>query len=248
MPQFFIDRKFCTGGEIEIRGGDARHISQVLRLRAGDWILLSDGGGRSFRAIIRSVSSQSVRAEIEEEIRRPEAKSPPALALAIIKGDRFEWALEKAVELGTRRIIPFCSARTVPQYAAAAGARKAERWQKIAVAAAKQSGLPFRPQVDEPRSFADLLKLSKKFNRAVLLYEGEKRTSIADLGEKGCRSSEDIIIIGPEGGFTDDEVGLATAAGAIAVSLGAQILRVETAAIAAIAIWQYELGNMNTGS
>ena len=248
MPQFFIDIPIEPGSEVEIRGAEARHISQVLRLAQGDWINLSDGGGRSCRAEILSSKPGSVRARIISEIVRPEGSPPPALALAIIKGERFEWALQKAVELGIRRIIPFSCARTVPQYADGAENRKLTRWGKIADGAAKQSGLPFHPQVDAPLAFDALCEGFGGFAHAILLYEGERREDVRGWWRaSGDRKNEapDLIIVGPEGGFTADEVAQAEKLGAVCLSLGAQILRVETAAVAAAAIWQMMLGNMD---
>lgn len=242
MPQFFIDKKFSKGSEVEIRGGDARHIAQVLRLKSGDWIVLSDGDGNSFRAVIKESSPTGVIAAVESKLTRHDGKIPPTLALALIKADRFEWAIEKAVELGSSRIVPFKSARTVPQYAAGASARKIERWQKIALAAAKQSGLPFRPVVEDSREFAEIVRTAKN---PVLFFEGEEKNDIRSLWNLRSAAQSDTLIIGPEGGFTGEEVALAKKSGAVTASLGTQILRVETAAIAALAIWQYELGNMD---
>lgn len=242
MPQFFIDKTFRIGDNIEIRGSDARHISQVLRLKTGDWIILSDGDGNSFRAIIEKSSPSNVTARIQDKIARREGKMPPALALALIKADRFEWAIEKAVELGCRRIVPFKSARTVPQYTVGANAGKIERWQKIALAAAKQSGLPFRPVIETPLEFSQLMEHA---NRAVLFYEGEEKNDIRSLWNSRYAAEVNTLIIGPEGGFTGEEILLARQSGVETASLGTQILRVETAAIAALTIWQYELGNMD---
>lgn len=244
MPQFFIDKQFAKNSEIEIRGGDARHISSVLRLKAGDWIVLSDGEGRSYRAKILDSSLRRVKVIIGEEISRRELSQPPVLALALIKPGRFEWAIEKAVELGCLRIVPFKSARTIPQFADNVNARRLARWQKIALAAAKQSGLPFVPEIETPRDFSGLFNSPGEFRRTILFYEGEDKTDILSLWRAKPAEGRDLLIIGPEGGFTDSEVVIAKKNGATTASLGAQILRVETAAIAALAIWQYEEGNM----
>lgn len=253
MPQFFIDKSFSPGGEVEIRGQDARHISQVMRLKTNDWLVLSDGNGRSFRAEILTSSPRRVRAVITEEISRHAGTQAPRLALAVIKVDRFEWAIQKSVELGCRHIIPFTSQRTVPQYAGT-GLKKRARWQKIAIEAAKQSGLPFRPKVEELQKFCEIVKDSKDFARTILFYEGERETCVRSLFREKFPSpspprgeEEDLLIIGPEGGFTDEEVHLARQYGIITCSLGQQILRVETAAISALTIWQYEAGDMDVG-
>lgn len=246
MPQFFIDDAFDEGSEIDIRGADARHISQVLRLVPGDWIVLSDGRGRSFRATIREAKPSLVRAAVGEEIVRRDARPPPVLALAIVRRGRFEWALQKAVELGCRRIIPFRSKRTSIRIDNIT--KKVARWRQIAIEAAKQSGLPFRPAVDEPVEFSALCEAASSFGRSILFYEGETESNLKSLWKGGSEGNgAALLIIGPEGGFTDDEVALARRAGAVTIGLGPQILRAETAAIAALSIWQYELGNMCMG-
>lgn len=250
MPQFFIDRKLSPESEIEIRGADAKHISQVLRLAAGDWIMLSDGGGKTFRATILASAPRSVTARIDGEAPRCESMPSPSLALALIKGDRFEWALQKCVELGCRRVIPFSSSRTVPQYRAEAGGRRLERWRRIAHEAAKQSGLPFRPEVDAPATFEELFTKGGGFGRTILFYEGETANDIRSWWGNAPKTDDrggDLLVIGPEGGFCADEISLAAKADAVTLGLGPQILRVETAAVAALCLWQYELGNMRCG-
>jgi 16S rRNA (uracil1498-N3)-methyltransferase len=273
MPQFFVDQSFEVGCETKIVGGDAHHIIHVLRLQIGDWLVLSDGKGRSFRAEISSVRPKEVRALIIEEIKRRMAAPPPVLAFAIIKHDRSELIIQKAVELGCTNIIPFSSQRTIPKYQTIE--KKLKRWQEIAIEAAKQSGLPFMPQIATPVDFNELCDLIPKYEKTILFWEGEDRKDMRSInipllckegsGEvdrdlphltsprhktggqayKGeeCRI---LLIIGPEGGFDTIEVEKAKSQGAITVSLGQQILRVETAAIAALAVVQYELGNLST--
>ncbi len=244
MPQFFIDRKLSEGTDVEIRGTDAHHIVRVLRLSAGDWLILSDGAGSSFRSTITDVGPRSVKARIEEKLARRAGPTPPTLAIASIRSERLEWAVQKCVELGCRRIIPFGSARTVRR------GSKTERLRRIALEAAKQSGLPAVPEIDSPIEFGELCAMLNEFSPSILLYEGERERDLKDI-LKECASSKGeppskspLIIMGPEGGFTSDEVEAARAGGALTASIGCQILRVETAAVAAMAICQYELGNM----
>lgn len=248
MPQFFIDAAMAPGKQVQIRGADARHILKSLRLRQGDWIVLSDGSGRSFRAEIAAAGTASLTATIEAELPRREGAPAPTLAIALIHRERFEWALQKAVELGCRRILPFGSARSEPLEGAS---ERVERWSRIATEAAKQSGLPFLPKVEEPIALAELCEGLARYAPRLLLYEGECRQGLRAVAaalrcpEDPSEHGEALVIIGPEGGFTDAEVALARASGALTVSLGRQILRVETAAVTAIAILQYELGNLD---
>jgi 16S rRNA (uracil1498-N3)-methyltransferase len=243
MPQFFVDQPLASDREIQIRGADARHIAQSLRLRAGDWIVLSDGAGRSYRATITSSAPNAVVATIGAELPPRRGVPPPALALAAIRGERFEWAIEKAVELGCRHLLPFHSARTVR--GKGDEARKLARWRTIALEAAKQSGLPFRPEIETAQDFDALCARFGDFSAAILFFEGEEKRELRETLRGQPPASEGLLIIGPEGGFTAEEVRRAAEAGAVTASLGPQILRVETAAVAALAICQYELGNMD---
>ena len=251
MPQFFIDRNLDEGMSVEIRGADAHHISDVLRLIPGDWLVLSDGQGNSFRSVITDAKARSVTVRIEGKANRPSGRTPPTLAIASIRSERLEWAVQKCVELGTRQIITYNSHRTVRTGAATNGGRKTKRLKRIALEAAKQSGLPLIPAVDGPIEFEELCAQLGLFDPAILLYEGECENDLRSIWEvhrkhlKGKPSKPPLIVIGPEGGFTQNEVETATEHGAITSSLGSQILRVETAAVAAMTICQYELGNMN---
>jgi len=243
MPQFFIDREIVPGSEIEIRGRDARHILQSLRLAPGDGLMISDGRGRSYRSMITDCGTATVRARIECEVVRPEGATPPALAIASIRSERLEWAAQKAVELGCRRIIVFNSARTVRRARGGQSSSKVARLGRIAQEAAKQSGAPFTPHVDGPVEFAGLLSELGTFEPKIILHEGRTESDMRGaIG--GARRGEGIIIVGPEGGFTEGEVKLATDAGCVSATLGSQILRVETAAVTALAIYQHEIGNL----
>lgn len=239
MPQFFIDKEISEGTEVEIRGADAKHIARALRLTEGDWLILSDREGESFRSTIIEAKPRLVRARIEERMTRRTGPTPPALAIASIRSERLKWAVQKCVELGCQRIIPFGSTRTVRK------GGKTERLQRIAMESAKQSGLPAVPRVETPIEFDRLCEILRDFSPAILLYEGEHERSLKEiLRGRPPAEGEPLIVVGPEGGFTSDEVETARACGALTASIGSQILRVETAAVAAITIFQYELGNM----
>lgn len=241
MPQFFIDQKFDVGSEVDLRGADAKHVVQVLRLTPGDWIVLSDGSGKSYEAEITDASPRSVTAKIKS-LRSQRKLSDLTLAIAITKHDKTEAVIQKTVELGIARIIPFHSERTVPKLVSDVTDKKLERWQKISMEAAKQSGLPFFPKVERPLPFDELVRTIPDFVTSILFWEGEKDRGIADYKDELSQEGKKLVVIGPEGGFSKDEVEKARAAGAVTASLGQQILRVETAAIAALAICQYESG------
>lgn len=246
MPQFFIDKKFDVGDDVQISGPDAHHISDVLRLSPGDWIILSDGEGLSFRAKIGESSPKMVTVKIEANISHSPMNPSPALALSLIKPERFEWAIEKAVELGCDRIMPMMTRRTAA-HLCNVGEKKLARWRQIALEAAKQSGLPFRPTIDGPLNFDKICDAAKGFDCAALFYEGEENSDIRKFWSAHRHDKRHLLLIGPEGGFSGEEIARAKDFGIATVSLGTQILRVETAAISALAIWQYELENLNAG-
>lgn len=242
MPHFFIDTVMEPREETIIRGRDAAHIAKVLRLDSGDWIVLSDGKGASYRASIIKASAREVVARIIERLPPRVGYTPPVLAHAVIKHDRTERIIQKAVELGIRELMPFHSQRTIPRFAAESGATRLDRWSRIAREAAQQSGLPWRPTVHRPQSFADLVSSTATFDDRILMWEGEQTTGISSIRDRLRIPNRKLVIIGPEGGFTEDEVGLARASSALIMSLGPQILRVETACLAALTVCQYELG------
>ena len=242
MPQFFIDTELDLGSEVEIRGSDAKHIATVLRLAAGDWLVIADGKGSSYRAEIVAASTHAVTARITGVYALRVNAQPPVLAQAIIKHDRNEWIIQKAVELGVREIVPFHSVRTIPRLGTGVTASKLKRWNRIALEAAKQSGLPFVPQVAEPVSFDGLIARVPSFATSILFWEGERERDLPSLKHRLSTRTSTLVIIGPEGGFTVEEVQSAILADVITASLGPQILRVETACLAALAICQYEAG------
>ncbi len=239
MPQFFVERVISIAERVEITGSDARHITASLRLGSGDEITLSRGDGRSFKAVIESASLSSVILRVTKERAIAAGNPPPVLALALAKRTRFEWAVQKVVELGCKRIIPFHSSRTVVKVDRSS---KVDRWRQIAIEAAKQSGLPFIPEIEKPIPFSTLTDTASSFDQSIIFHEGESTTNISEIKPKN--DSPTLLAIGPEGGFSNEEIENARSSGMEVAGLGDQILRVETAAIAVVTIWQYELGNM----
>ncbi|MFH1654502.1 MAG: RsmE family RNA methyltransferase [Pseudomonadota bacterium] len=246
MPQFFIGENISEGTEIILKGPEAHHIINVLRLKTGDWIALSDGKGRSYNSRIMDVRRKELTVTIEDERPTIDTSNLPTLAIAITKHDKLELIIQKAVELGTPKIVTFKSERTVPKFSQSATSKKLERWNSIALSAAIQSGLPLKPVVYPPIEFHHLCEQLGSYHSKFIFWEGETENTLDRAFTKD--TAKPLIIIGPEGGFAQDEVKMARSQGAISVSLGPQILRVETAAIAAITLCQYKLGNLNKGA
>ena len=237
MRRFFVDGELT--GTVTITGPDARHIGRVLRLGPGAEIMLADKAGRTGRAVITAVAATTVHAEVRELLAA--GHEPPVavrLAQGLPKGDKLEYIIQKAVELGAAAVVPLaCDNCTVRYDDAKRGSRQA-RWQKIAAEAAKQCGRDIVPAVAPVASLADTLAGADEDTAIIMLYEGAGGQPLGDI-LASCPVSSYLLLIGPEGGFSPAEVGLCRARGARVATLGPRILRTETAALAALAIVLY---------
>ncbi len=219
-----------SGDRAAVVGQNAAHLARVLRARAGQEFDISTGE-RVRRGRIVRVSEARVEFELGADVEQA-AERDVALLLAIYKFDRMEWALEKAVELGATRIVPVLAQRTSP-HLAAAGSKRVERWRRIARSASQQARRAAVPEVTTPTSLKVAMAIPAD-TRIVLAESEQQRTLKEAVGN--AKQGSLALAIGPEGGWTDDELQQFTAAGWMAASLGQNILRAETAAIAALAI------------
>lgn len=244
MPKFFVEHENIGEDRIYIRGMDANHIARVLRARVGEKITVCDGAGCDYSCEIQKVIAEEVSLSIVEKIpceAEPDVKI--TLFMALPKSDKMDYVIQKAVELGVYEIVPFSAARCVVKLDDRAGVKKTDRWQKIAHAAAKQSGRGIIPKVSEPITFAQLLERAGEFEMPLLCYECEEGNSLKKtLGNKKFKKA--CVVVGPEGGFDRVEVEQAIARGFISVSLGKRILRCETAPGCAICAILYHTDNM----
>jgi 16S rRNA (uracil1498-N3)-methyltransferase len=212
-------------------GEHADHLSRVLRARVGEEFDIATGEIVR-RGRITSVTSARVEFELNEEISR--ASLPEIiLVLAIFKFDRMEWAIEKCTEMGVSRIVPVIAGRTDSHLAAAAG-KRAERWQRIARQASEQSRRAAPPEIAAPVKLSDALNLQAALR--IVLAESEERTLLRDVVKSQTAKDGIVLAVGPEGGWTADELQWFQQAGWTSASLGNTILRAETAAMAATAI------------
>jgi 16S rRNA (uracil1498-N3)-methyltransferase len=226
---------------IVLADDEAHHAVNVMRHKVGDIIVASDGKGMVYEAKIGRVSDSLVEAKILKERRmQNEPISSITVAQGIIKGSRMDYAVEKLTELGVRRIVPFISARSavVPEE----GGEKAARWRRIAIGAMKQSERSIAPEISEVTSFDKLLLLSKKHDLFLMGWEKEKRNKVLGIDLKNAKSV--LLLVGPEGGFTEEEVEGARSAGAVALSLGERKLRAETASVVLAALVLERLGDI----
>jgi 16S rRNA (uracil1498-N3)-methyltransferase len=216
-----------SGNRAALIGEHADHLVRVLRACVGqEFDVVADAAVRRGR-IVR-ISESRVEFELGEEVSAA-AVADLTLLLAIFKFDRFEWAVEKCTELGVKNIIPVIARRT-DAHLASASAKRVERWRRIAVQSAEQSRRTTPPEILDPIKLQQALRVPSKFR--IVLSEAEQQTRLADLFTDS-EHSDAILAIGPEGGWTEDELGLFASEGWISTSLGATILRAETAAIAA---------------
>lgn len=225
-----------SGDRASLTGEHADHLVRALRARVGQEFDIATGAVVR-RGRVASIEEGRVDFELMEEIAANTAVGV-TLLLAIFKFDRLEWAIEKCTELGVTRIIPVVARRTNTHLASAA-ARRAERWRRIALQAAEQSRRATPPEIAIPRKVKDGARLQAGLR--IVLAESEAQNQIRDVLATHPAESETILAIGPEGGWTDDELQIFQEAGWISASLGSTILRAETAAIVATAITMSEL-------
>jgi len=231
-PRFFVPD--LTGPQASLPAGECHHALNVLRLRAGDAVELFDGRGRSAEGRVVQVGRDGVVVDVER-VRPPARRAGPRihLAFAVPKGKRLDWLLEKAAELGAASLTPVVFHRSVAG-GEEMGEAKRRRWEGHCVAAAKQSGLAFLPELREPVALDGLLASSPTGLR--LLGDADDKAAPVARAVAGRRGDQPIILlVGPEGGLTDDERLAAAAAGFQPVRLGGTILRIETAAVALLA-------------
>ena len=224
---------------VTLSADEAKHLREVLRLKAGDDVQVFDGAGREFRAIVSQARRESAELEIEDEIGSPKPESPLqlTLAVALLKGDKFDFVVQKGTELGVNRFVPL-----VTRYAdirlrdASDAAKRVARWQRIALEAAKQCGRSMVPEVEIPSPFEALIREN---NTCLMFSEREGQALNTDLKTQSLTA-----IVGSEGGWSDEELDQARAAGVPIVTLGGRILRAETAAIATAVLLQHLYGDL----
>ncbi len=229
-PRFLADRPLAVAALASVSGAELHHLRDLVRLDAGARVILIDpAGGGEFAGRVRSVTRERATIEIDAPM-VARARVPIILAMALIRGPRMDFIVEKAVELGASEIWPIVAARSrMP----AIGAERLRRWNRLSAAAAKQSLAPAVPPVTMPRGFAELVAAPSPDATALICVPGA-RSMIAVLGE--ARPRRLILLCGPEGGFDEAELAAAERAGFIASGLGASRLRSETAALAALAV------------
>ena len=241
LTRVYVEAPVTAGKRVVVEGSAANHITRVLRLRSGDALTVFDGSGGEFGARIEEFRKDAVVVAVEEH--RPlDRESPLTLTLAqgISRGERMDWIIQKATELGTSKIVPLFTKRSMVRLDERQAERKIQHWRAIAVAACEQCGRNKVPELVTPIDFFDVLPAdSSGATRLLLSPTGDLR--IEDLQDTAKAIT---VLIGPEGGLEDVEQEAALAAGFKAVRLGPRVLRTETAAIAALTIIQHHFGDL----
>lgn len=242
MPRFFVAKEMIQAGAATIEGNNAFHIARSLRMAVGDEIYISDGEGKEYLARLTKIRDEECTADIIEERASSEPDMSITLYMAYPKGDKLETVIQKAVELGATRIVPFESSRCIKRPKADKVAKQGERLSKIAEEAAKQCGRAIVPEVALPLTYSAMLKDASTSELKLICYEKESDLSVkALLSDK--KPASIAIIVGCEGGFSPEEVEEAISAGCHSVTLGKRILRCETApsAVLSMILYQYEM-------
>ncbi len=243
MVRMFVEN-INEGEETAISGREFHHLTRVLRLKKYDNLSIFDGKGNAFKATIKSVTQKEAILKLVEPLK--ESKGSPIkiiLAQGIPKLNKMDYTIQKATELGVSGIMPVVTSRTVPDLKLDRAVKRTVRFKRIALEAAKQCGRCSIPVVSDIKTLKDLLSSENLPKLRLLLWEEEKEMSLKRILAK--ENSQDVIfLIGPEGGFSEEEVSMALEKKFIPVTLGKRVLRTETASLAFLSIIQYEWGDM----
>ena len=248
MYQFFVEPEQIdvAAKSVIIRGTDVNHIKNVLRMRPGEEVAVSNGiDGKEYRCGILALEEDCVRLELRF-IKEDGVELPAKIYLfqGLPKADKMELIIQKAVELGAFQIIPVAMKRCVVKLDEKKADSKIKRWQGIAEAAAKQSKRGVIPTVAPVMSYAQAVKMASEMDLKLVPYElAEGMPQTKQLIESARPGQQIAIFIGPEGGFEDDEIAMASEAGVKPVTLGKRILRTETAGLAVLSVLMFQMEN-----
>jgi 16S rRNA (uracil1498-N3)-methyltransferase len=231
-------------GSIILGKEHLRYVKSVLRMKKGDTLTLFDGTGWEYETVITRISADGIAADIVHKRCAPEESLRVTLIQSMPKANKMDFIVQKATELGAHRIIPFQSSRSVPRLSPEKAASRITRWQSIAVEAARQCGRADVPEISGMVSFEEAISLAGQDALKLIFWEEESKRGVKQaLRDPQHADVRNLtVIIGPEGGFTKEEVADASGKGFISVSLGKQVLKVETAVVTILSIIQYEKG------
>ena len=245
MARFFVPKENIHDNYGTIAGEELDHLKRVLRLGRGDHITVFDDGGWEHEAVVRSFGAGEGLIEILRSYQT--ARESPleiTVAVGLTKGEKMDFVVEKATELGVQTIVPFVSAYTVPKLDDGKIEKRRGRWQKIALSATKQSGRTRVPAIVALSGFRDLVREPRSGTLKLLFWEKEGPQKLREVYEEQKDARRILAIVGPEGGFSAEEAKLAIDHGFRPVHLGHRILRAETAVVAAMSLVQFLWGDL----
>jgi 16S rRNA (uracil1498-N3)-methyltransferase len=241
LTRVYVEAELTGGTRGLVSGNAANHIARVLRLGVGDALTLFDGRGGEYASRIEGLRKDAVEVAVGEHV-AIERESPLALTLAqgVSRGERMDWVMQKATELGVQRIVPLITKRSVVRLDPGQAQKKLQHWRGIIIASCEQCGRNRLPQLAAPRDLQEFLgsEATTGAMRLLLSPIGSLRIGAIKLVQKFT------VLIGPEGGLAPEEAQAAIAQGFVGVQLGPRVLRTETAAIAALAALQQALGDL----
>ena len=232
---------------VTLSAEETRHLRDVLRLKSGDEVYVFDGAGQEVRGKVRRIARDSSEVSVVSKVEPARAESPLKLTLtvALLKGEKFDLVIQKMTELGVAHVIPLMTARADVRIRNDSDAeRKLIRWRRIALEATKQCGRARLMDIENPIAFDDEIKRPKR-DELHLMFSERGGTSLATAGETKERRDSVVALVGSEGGWADEEIDQARAAGWKIVTLGGRILRAETAAIIVAALLQNRFGDLS---
>jgi len=246
MHRFYLSPHECKTGSLTLTGREAHHASRVLRVRRGDEVMVLDGAGAEIFCFVEDAGRESVQLVVAKRNLLPRLPYQITLLQAVPKGKIIESIIQKAVELGVQRVVPLLTERVTTRLAGDSAAHKAEKLQHVAIEAIKQCGAAWLPKIETPMTPQEFLARNEKFDLSLIasLQPGSRHAREyfqAFQNEHHCKPEFVCVWVGPEGDFTVDEVRAIQAAGALPISLGRLVLRVETAATYCLSILNHEL-------
>ncbi|HKK55165.1 16S rRNA (uracil(1498)-N(3))-methyltransferase [Marinobacter sp.] len=240
IPRIFTDSPLTTGGQCELDENAARHVGRVLRMQAGQALLLFNGDGMDYTATITESGKRRVAVEVQDATRKlTESKLEIVLGQTLSKGDRMDYAVQKAVEMGVTRIVPLATERCDVKLKGDREDKRLRHWRQIAISAAEQCGRARVPEVLPVMTLPDWFEHTGDCDLRLVLHHRTEQT----LGSM-AKPTRIALMVGPEGGLNPEEITAAQAAGFMPVALGPRVLRTETAPVAAIALCQWLWGDI----
>ncbi|MGA8943123.1 MAG: 16S rRNA (uracil(1498)-N(3))-methyltransferase [Thermoactinomyces sp.] len=233
MQRYFISADAITDTHVCLTGDEVHHIKNVMRNRPNDRLLVCCGDGYDYVCVIEKINSRQIDCRVVDKFpSQGEPQTRITIAQSLVKGDKFEWIVQKGTEIGASSFQPFQSARSIVKINAQKEKKKRDRWQRIAKEAAEQSHRGKVPAVMPVLSWSALLDEMEKYPLALIAYE--KGGAPLNQVVSEFREEAILLVVGPEGGFTEEEIHEARARGAVPVTLGPRILRAETAPLVAL--------------